>query len=99
MIETPQGTLWSFPAGWLMHERDVKGYAVETTDGHVGGVAWASYEPGESYLVVSDHHGLDEAYYVLPAGAVELVDHELEVVELKVGIAEVRHFFPPYTDA
>jgi hypothetical protein len=57
MIETRQGTLWSFPAGWLMHERDVKGYAVE------------------------------------------LVDHELEVVELKVGIAEVRPFFPPYTDA
>ena len=38
------------------------------------------------------------AYYVLPAGAVELVDHEREIVELKVGVADVRAFFPPYTD-
>jgi hypothetical protein len=98
MIGARQGTLWSFPAGWAMDELGVKGYGVEATDGHVGGVAWASYEPGESYLVVSDHHGIEDAYYVLPAGAVELVDHEREIVELKVSIADVRAFFPPYTD-
>ena len=98
MIEARNPTLWSFPAGWAMEEHGVKGYGVEATDGHLGGVAWASYEPGESYLVVSDHHGLDDAYYVLPAGAVELVDHEREIVELKVGIADMRAFFPPYTD-
>jgi len=98
MVETRHPTLWSFPAGWAMEEQGVKGYAVEATDGHLGGVAWASYEPGESYLVVSDHYCHDDAYYVLPAGAVDLVDHEREIVELKVGIADVRAFFPPYTD-
>jgi 8-oxo-dGTP pyrophosphatase MutT (NUDIX family) len=90
MIETRQGTLWSFPAGWLMHERDVKGYAVEAADGHVGTVAWASYEPGESYLVVRHRQVRDEAYYVLPAGAVELVDDQRRLVELQVGVEAVR---------
>lgn len=90
MIETGQGTLWSFPAGWLMNERDVKGHAVEAADGHVGTVAWASYEPGESYLVVSHRQGREEAYYVLPAGAVELVDDQRRPVELQVGVEDVR---------
>jgi hypothetical protein len=81
--------LWSFPAGWLMHERDVKGYVVEAIDGLVGTVTWASYAPGESYLVVNDHHGRDDAYYVLPAGAVELVDHERRLVELQVCAEDV----------
>jgi hypothetical protein len=89
MIETRPGALWSFPAGWLMHERDVKGYGVEAIDGRVGIVAWASYEPGESYLVVTGRHGHDEAYHVLPAGAVELVDHERRVVELQVGLEDM----------
>jgi 8-oxo-dGTP pyrophosphatase MutT (NUDIX family) len=89
MIETRPGALWSFPAGWLMHERDVKNYAVEAIDRRVGTVAWASYEPGESYLVVTERHGREEAYYVLPAGAVEFVDHERRVVELQVGVEDV----------
>jgi hypothetical protein len=82
--------LWSFPEGAVAHDQSVKGYAVEATDGHVGTVSWASYKPGESYMVVSyrdDHH---VTHHVVPAGAARLVDHERRVVGLSVTAAEVK---------
>jgi len=64
-----RGGLWSFPDGMLTADDSVKGFRVETSDGHKGKVAWASYAPGESYLVVSLAH----RHHVVPAGAVERV--------------------------
>jgi len=45
--------LWSFPAGVLSPDDSIKGFRVEALDGHAGKVSWASYAPGESYLVIS----------------------------------------------
>jgi hypothetical protein len=39
----------------------VKGFAVEATDGAVGHVEWATYYPGESYLVIKIHRHLTRA--------------------------------------
>ena len=73
MTEQGQETTWSFPKGSVGHDESVKGYALEATDGHVGAVSWASYAPGESYLVVT--MGLfSRKHHVVPAGAVTTVD-------------------------
>ena len=91
MTETGQErTLWSFPEGSVAHDESVKGYAVEATDGVCGTVSWASYKPGESYLVVSYSERGDHTHHVVPAGAVKIVDHPRRTVGLKVTAAEVK---------
>ena len=90
MSEMEGRTGWSFPAGAVGHDDSVKGYAVEATDGQVGSVSWASYARGESYLVVSYHDGHHDVHHVVPAGAVQTVDHERRSVILGVTVAEVK---------
>lgn len=90
VTEEGQQTTWSFPEGSVGHDESVKGYAVEATDGQVGTVSWASYAPGESYMVVSYRDGHHDAHHVVPAGAVKLVDHGRQAVVLKVMAAEVK---------
>jgi len=81
---------WSFPAGSVGHSDSVKGYSCEAKDGNVGTVSWANYKPGESYLVLSYGHGRHETHHVVPAGAVEGVDHEHRTVALDVTCEEVK---------
>ena len=50
--EPETNRLWTFPEGMLDPEDSLKGFSVEAADGDAGEVAWASYAPGESYLVV-----------------------------------------------
>ncbi|HVM57113.1 MAG TPA: hypothetical protein VMT74_06590 [Gaiellaceae bacterium] len=59
----------TFQAGVLGGHESVKGFRVVATDGHAGRVSWASYAPGESYLVVTTGF-LRRRHRVLPAGAV-----------------------------
>jgi hypothetical protein len=68
--EQDRRRLWTFPDGMLGHDDSIKGFAVEASDGDAGTVAWASYAPGESYLVVSLRHHLHESRHVVPAAAV-----------------------------
>lgn len=77
---------WSFPEGLVAHDESVKDYAVEASDGRVGTCSWASYKPGESYLVVS----YGGKHHVVPAGAVKAVDHDHRAVSLDVTVAEVK---------
>jgi hypothetical protein len=72
---------------------------VEASDGHAGKVSWASYAPGESYLVVSLLHHLREVHHVVPAGAVEKISAAEHKVLLRVSRAQVEeapeHYDPP----
>jgi hypothetical protein len=90
LTEPAQRTTWSFPDGSVGHDESVKGYAVEATDGHLGTVSWASYAPGESYMVVSFRDGHHETHHVVPAGAVKVVDHGRRAVTLNVMVADVK---------
>jgi len=90
VTETEGRAGWSFPEGSVGHDESVKGYVVEARDGEVGSVSWASYAPGESYLVVSYPDDGHEVHHVVPAGAVKQVDHERRAVTLGVTVAEVK---------
>ena len=91
--------LWSFPEGMLGPDDSIKDFQVAATDGHVGKVSWASYAPGESYLVVSHIHHLHELHHVVPAGAVETISKDERTVSLRLSRADVEelpeHHDPP----
>jgi len=76
--------LWSFPAGMLGPDESIRDFQVEASDGHAGKVSWASYGPGESYLVVSHVHHLHEVHHVVPAGAVGQIDSSGRIVSLRL---------------
>jgi hypothetical protein len=57
----------------LGHDDSIKDFQVEATDADAGKVSWASYTPGESYLVISLRHHLHETHHVVPAAAVERI--------------------------
>jgi hypothetical protein len=90
--------LWSFPAGMIGHDDSVKDFEVEATDGHAGKVSWASYAPGESYLVVSQRHHLHEVHHVVPAAAVDRIDksaHKLWLRLTRDQVAEAPEHHDP----
>lgn len=63
----------TFADGVLAGRSSVKGFTVVATDGRAGRVSWATYAPGESYLVVTV--GLfSRKHHVVPAAAVTSVD-------------------------
>jgi hypothetical protein len=69
----------TFQPGVLGSHDSVKGFEVLAVDGRAGRVSWASYKPGESYLVVTTRL-LRRRHRVLPAGAVTGVgDGEVRV--------------------
>ena len=82
--------LWSFPDGLVGPDESVKGFRVEASDGAEGHVAWASYAPGESYVVVTLRHHLHEKHHVVPAGAVERIDADQRTVWLRLSRAEIE---------
>jgi hypothetical protein len=90
MTESAERDLWTFPEGAVGHDQSVKGYSVEAADGHVGEVSWADYKAGESYLVVSYGRHRDEKHHVVPAGAVQRVDHDARTCTLGVTVDEVK---------
>lgn len=63
----------SFKPGVLGSRDSIKGLRVLASDGPAGRVSWASYKPGESYVVVTTGR-LRRQHRVLPAGAVERVE-------------------------
>jgi len=81
--------LRSFPDGMIGHDESIKGFRVEARDGEAGRVSWASYAPGESYLVVNLLHHLREAHHVVPAGAVERISTGERTVWLRLTRAQV----------
>ena len=62
----------TFRPGVLGEHSSVKGFKVVAADGRAGRVSWATYSPGESYLVLTLGR-LSRRHHVLPAGAVQSV--------------------------
>jgi hypothetical protein len=68
-----------FQPGVLGGHDSVKGFRVVASDGPAGCVSWASYAPGESYLVVTLGR-IGRKHHVIPARAVtEVEDGEVRV--------------------
>lgn len=82
------GDATTFREGVLGGRDSVKGFHVVAIDGGAGRVSWASYAPGESYLVLTTGR-MRRRHRVLPAGAVTSVgDGEVRV---SLNCDEVAH--------
>ena len=86
----------TFAEGVLGGNDSVKGFRVIATDGKAGRVSWASYAPGESYLVVTVGL-LSRKHHVVPAGAVKSVgDGEVNVALSRAAIKELPDLEQPH---
>ena len=82
--------IWSFPDGMIAPDDSIKGFRVEARDADAGKVSWASYAPGESYLVISLIRHLHETHHVVPAAAVQRISTDDRKVWLRLSRAEVE---------
>ena len=82
--------MWTFRADVIGRAASVKGFEVEASDGPCGRVAWASYAPGESYLVVTVRHHLHPTHHIIPAGAVVAADADQQTLKLALSRREVE---------
>jgi hypothetical protein len=78
----------TFQPGVLGRYDSVKGFAVIGSDGRAGRVSWASFAPGESYLVVTTGM-LRQRHRLLPAGAITSVGEGR--VQVALSRAEIEH--------
>ncbi len=72
----------TFSEGVLGGRESVKGFRMVATDGDAGRVSWATYAPGESYLVLTIGK-LRRTHRVVPAGVVTAVSDG----EVRVGLS------------
>jgi len=82
----------TFRPGVLGAHDSVKGFRVVGRDGRAGRVSWASYAPGESYLVVT--LGVRRKHHVVPASAVTSVGEGEVQVALSRGQIGQLHDVP-----
>ncbi|MFI6499920.1 PRC-barrel domain containing protein [Nonomuraea typhae] len=89
----PDPGIWAFrgdvfgTGGDLM---DLVGYAVEATDGKIGSIDEATYEVGESYLVVDTGPWIFGKKVMLPAGVVTRIDPQERRVHVSRTKQEIK---------
>jgi hypothetical protein len=92
--------LWEFPEevrrgrvgiGAEVEELDLTEFSAEATDGDVGKIDSASYEPGASFMVVDTGPPLVGKKVVIPAGLVRSVDDVGQVVRVSLAKDEIEN--------
>ena len=74
--------MWAYREGVAMADRDLVGYDVEATDGHIGKIDEASNEAGRSHLVVDTGFWIFGKKRLIPAGVVRRIDDDEEKVHI-----------------
>ena len=67
--------LWTY-TNTSISQRDLSGFAVEALDGGIGKVDDATYDVGQSFIVVDTGPWIFGKKVLMPAGTVTSVDHE-----------------------
>ena len=96
----PTGTvseLWTFQTEPTIGDVDLTGFKIEATDGSIGKIDEATYEIGSSYLIVDTGPWIFGKKVMLPAGVVQRVDPENEMVFVNRTKDEIKNA-PEYDD-
>ena len=72
--------MWTYRDSAWTTTSNLIGYEVEATDGSIGKVDEATYDVGESYIVVDTGPWIFGKKVLLPAGIVDRVDRDDETV-------------------
>src|SRR3954464_4760037 len=74
-------TIWVWrDDAWSDDRGNLDGFSVEAVDGSIGKIDEATYEVGDSYIVVDTGPWIFGKKVLLPAGVIERVDHNDEQV-------------------
>jgi PRC-barrel domain len=77
-VRAVETELWTYPEA--VGRLDLTGFEVDATDGSIGKVDEATFDAGESYIVVDTGTWIFGKKVLLPAGLVERVDRDEEKV-------------------
>jgi len=90
-------SIWTYRTGVATSDRDVVGYDVEATDGHIGKIDETSNEVGNAHMVVDTGFWIFGKKRLIPAGVVQRVDVNDEKVYIAMTKDEVKSA-PDYDD-
>jgi hypothetical protein len=72
--------------------RDISGYEVSARDGSIGKVDEVVNGPdGRSYIVVDTGFWIFEKKRMIPAGAIDTIDHQNRRINVRLTKDEIRH--------
>jgi hypothetical protein len=83
-----QTMLWAFPGN--VTDRQLEGFEVRATDGSIGTVDKATYDVGESYIVVDTGTWIFGKRVLLPAGTIQRVERDAGIVHVGRTRDEIR---------
>ena len=83
-------SIWTYRTGVATSDRDVAGYDVEATDGHIGKIDDASNEVGHAHMVVDTGFWIFGKKRLIPAGVVQRIDVNDEKVYISMTKDEVK---------
>ena len=72
---TDLSSMWSYRDA-AMSSTDLVGFDVEATDGRIGKIDAATYDVGESWIVVDTGWWIFGKKRTLPAGVIDRIDHD-----------------------
>jgi hypothetical protein len=91
-------SIWIWAVDVVVPGVDVTGFDVDATDGHIGKVDAATYDPGTAGLVVDTGFWIFGKKRLLPAGVVARVDPDEKKVLLSISKDEVKQA-PDYDES
>ncbi len=89
-------SVWSYPADVRVGARDLAGYRVEASDGRIGKIDSNYHTTGKAYLVLRTGSWISRASRIIPAGAVQRIDHTARKVHLQLTKKQIAA--APHTD-
>ncbi|GAA5166036.1 PRC-barrel domain containing protein [Ornithinimicrobium tianjinense] len=81
---------WDYRDTAINQDRDLVGYDVEATDGSIGKIDETSNEAGASHVVVDTGPWIFGTKRLIPAGAIESVDHERRVAYVAMTKEQIK---------
>jgi hypothetical protein len=82
--------LWTYRSGVALTDRDLVGYDVEASDGHIGKVDEATRETDRDHLVVDTGFWIFGKKRLIPAGVATRVDYDNEKVYVNMSKDQIK---------
>jgi hypothetical protein len=83
-------SIWDYPDTITQSKRNLVGYDVEASDGHIGKIDEASNDAGLAHLVVDTGFWIFGKKRLIPAGVVRSIDDDYQKVHISLTKDDVK---------